>query len=116
MDVSPPILPIDAATVPASPTTPLLPISWREGAYGFALGVATVLCFALSSHGNAPTVIVMAAVALASVISSIAGFAFSAICGAMLFHLAGDRVQIVQIMIVCSIDLPWFPWTPRGNL
>jgi uncharacterized membrane protein YfcA len=43
------------------------------------------------------------AIFLASAVSSIAGFAFSAICGAMLFHLAADPVQIVQIMIVCSI-------------
>jgi hypothetical protein len=45
----------------------------------------------------------MAAVAVASAVSSIAGFAFSAICGAMVFHLPVDRVQLVEIMITCSI-------------
>jgi Sulfite exporter TauE/SafE len=64
--------------------------------------VATAICLAFSSHeGLKPLVI--GAILLASAISSIAGFAFSAVCGAMLFHLSGDPVQIVQIMIVCSI-------------
>lgn len=47
--------------------------------------------------------LVMLAVFLASCASSIAGFAFSAICGAMLFHLIGAPVQVVSIMIFCSI-------------
>jgi len=45
----------------------------------------------------------MAAIALASLVSSIAGFAFSAIAGAMLFHLMKDPVQVVQLMMTCSI-------------
>jgi uncharacterized membrane protein YfcA len=45
----------------------------------------------------------MAAVLIAALTSSIAGFAFSAICGAMLFHLIDDPVQVVQIMMICSI-------------
>ena len=45
----------------------------------------------------------MAAVLIAALTSSIAGFAFSAICGAMLFHLLDDPVQVVQIMMICSI-------------
>jgi uncharacterized membrane protein YfcA len=40
---------------------------------------------------------------LAAILSSIGGFAFAAICGAMLFQLLPDPVQVVQIMIVCSI-------------
>lgn len=43
------------------------------------------------------------AILAASLISSIAGFAFSAICGAMLFHLIDDPVRAVQIMMVCSV-------------
>jgi uncharacterized protein len=45
----------------------------------------------------------MAAVFVAALTSSIAGFAFSAICGAMLFHLLDDPVQAVEIMMICSI-------------
>jgi len=45
----------------------------------------------------------MAAIALASAISGIVGFAFSAIGGAILFHLQDDPIKVVQIMITCSI-------------
>jgi uncharacterized membrane protein YfcA len=47
--------------------------------------------------------LVMPAIFAASMASSIAGFAFSAICGAMIFHLSHDQVRLVQIMITCSI-------------
>jgi hypothetical protein len=46
---------------------------------------------------------VMAAVFVAALTSSIAGFAFSAICGAMLFHLLDDPVHVVEIMMICSV-------------
>ena len=66
------------------------------------LVAGTAICVAFSGQeGLKP--IVIGAVLLASAVSSIAGFAFSAVCGAMLFHLASDPVQVVQIMIVCSI-------------
>lgn len=45
----------------------------------------------------------LAAVFIAASVSSIAGFAFSAICGAMLFHILADPVYSVQIMMVCSV-------------
>jgi uncharacterized protein len=47
----------------------------------------------------------LAAIFAASTLSSIAGFAFSAICGAFLFHLMAKPVNVVQIMIVCSIAI-----------
>ncbi len=47
----------------------------------------------------------MLAVLLASTLSSIAGFAFSAICGVMLLQLMADPVQAVQIMMVCGIAI-----------
>jgi uncharacterized membrane protein YfcA len=59
------------------------------------------------------------AILVAALASSIAGFAFSAICGAMLFHLIDDPVRAVQIMMICSLggqslmvwslrrDIPW---------
>lgn len=45
----------------------------------------------------------MMAVFAAALVSSIAGFAFSALCGALLFHLIDDPVRVVQIMMICSI-------------
>jgi len=44
-----------------------------------------------------------AAVFAASLLSSLAGFAFSALCGAMLFQFRHDPVAVVQIMLLCSL-------------
>ena len=64
------------------------------GAYAIA-----VPAMGFAAHGSLP----LLAVFLAATTSSIAGFAFSAICGAMLFHLLATPVQIVQILLMCSI-------------
>jgi uncharacterized protein len=45
------------------------------------------------------------AILVASTVSSIAGFAFSALCGALLFHLIDDPIYVVEVMIVCSIAI-----------
>jgi uncharacterized membrane protein YfcA len=70
---------------------------------GSGLVVATIICAGFLIDYDTRRVIVMMAIMLASLVSSIAGFAFSAICGAMLFHLESDPVQVVQLMITCSI-------------
>ena len=67
------------------------------------LGGASLVWMTAPGHGGGHAAILMAAITLASMVSSIAGFAFSAICGAMLFHFGDDPVRIVQIMITCSI-------------
>jgi uncharacterized membrane protein YfcA len=64
-------------------------------------GYSTVL----SHAGVATSGLQLLAVLLASTLSSIAGFAFSAICGSMLLRLMGDPIQIVEIMMVCSIAI-----------
>jgi len=51
----------------------------------------------------------MIVVLVASTVSSIAGFAFSALCGALLFHLIDSAVHAVQVMVVCTIAIrAWF--------
>jgi uncharacterized protein len=62
----------------------------------------------LSARGMAPIAVALVAVLAASTVSSIAGFAFSAVCGAMLFHLMDSPVAAVQTMIVCSIAIQMF--------
>lgn len=58
----------------------------------------------------------MLGVGIAALLSSIAGFAFSAIAGAMLFHL-GDKVRIVQIMMVCSVaNQAAMTWAMRRSI
>jgi len=83
--------------------TPSLLATVTAGALGLAfLIVESAL---LSAHGKEGIAIVLLAVLAASTVSSIAGFAFSAICGAMLFHLMENPVDAVQVMIVCSIAI-----------
>src|SRR5262249_9658241 len=62
----------------------------------------------LSVQGMAPIAVALVAVLAASTVSSIAGFAFSAVCGGMLFHLMDSPVAAVQAMIVCSIAIQLF--------
>jgi len=49
--------------------------------------------------------LVLLAIFFAAAVSSIAGFAFSAICGAMLFHLLAAPLDVVEIMLLCSIAI-----------
>jgi uncharacterized protein len=65
-----------------------------------ALYTTVVSSIYLVDHHRA---ILFAAVGLASFLSSIGGFAFAAIGGAMLFHMGDDPVEVVQIMMTCSI-------------
>jgi uncharacterized membrane protein YfcA len=77
------------------------PIGW--------LAVLSVLLMAayvglLSESGlSAPGIATVLAVGVAALTSGIAGFAFSAICGAMLFQFRHDTVGVVETMLICSI-------------
>jgi uncharacterized membrane protein YfcA len=82
-----------------------------------ALTAASLLWVAQAGRGSQHGATVMTAILLASLVSSIAGFAFSAICGAILFHLHDDPVQIVQIMMVCSIaNQATMTWEARREI
>ncbi len=59
----------------------------------------------LSAQGTRLLAYALIAVFVASTISSIAGFAFSALSGALLFHLLDSPVYAVQVMILCSIGM-----------
>jgi uncharacterized membrane protein YfcA len=63
------------------------------------------------------SIVVLLAIFFASALSSVAGFAFSAICGAILFHLMTDQVRIVETMIICSIAIQVLSvWTLRSAI
>jgi uncharacterized protein len=70
-----------------------------------AFSLATLAGYVVWFSAFAPdrSVWLMLAIFIAALVSSVAGFAFSAICGAMLFHLHGDAVVVVQIMMICSV-------------
>ncbi|MGE4047522.1 MAG: sulfite exporter TauE/SafE family protein [Acetobacteraceae bacterium] len=53
----------------------------------------------LAPHGAAP----LAAVFVAASVASLAGFAFSPICGALLFHQLDTPLAVVEIMLLCSV-------------
>ena len=71
------------------------------------VSAAVVIAYAaLLPRDNLPTSApALGAVLLASTLSSIAGFAFSAICGVMLLHMMSDPLQVVETMMVCSIAI-----------
>lgn len=68
-----------------------------------ALAGLTVAGAIFGPRLGSPDPAIMMVILFSSLTSSIAGFAFSAICGGILFHLWDDHVRIVQIMIACSI-------------
>ena len=76
-----------------------------SGILAGGLGLGFLLTEGAVLHVVAASAVPMLAVLLASTVSSIAGFAFSALCGALLFHLMEDPVYTVQVMIVCSIAI-----------
>src|SRR5262245_63166186 len=75
---------------------------------GGGLGIGFLLAGGAVPQALAGSAVPMLAVLLASTVSSIAGFAFSALCGALLFHLMENPVYTVQVMIVCSIAIQSF--------
>ena len=99
----------DPARVPSPLSThsSIWPGAWltqRGAPHGAGLVVLAAYGVALSRSGATDTSLwAMAAIFVAALTSSIAGFAFSAICGAMLFHLLDDPVHVVEIMMICSV-------------
>jgi uncharacterized protein len=84
----------------SGPSMPGMVIVGMSGlAFLFAEGTV------LSSQGVHGVVYALIAVFAASTVSSIAGFAFSALSGALLFHVIEDPIYAVQVMIVCSIAI-----------
>ena len=80
---------------------PLAMIAVAVVGLGFLVAEGAVL----SAQGVHGIVYALIAVFAASTVSSIAGFAFSALCGALLFHLMDSPVYAVHVMIVCSIAI-----------
>src|SRR5215468_4023312 len=72
------------------------------------LGLLTVESAVLSGQGIQDWAVSLIAVLAASTVSSIAGFAFSALCGALLFHIMESPVYAVGAMTVCSIAIQRF--------
>ena len=67
---------------------------------------------ATGDHGAAALVVFVAAI-----LSSVAGFAFSALAGALIFHIAQTGVEAIQIMLVASIAIQAYSvWWMRRSI
>jgi uncharacterized membrane protein YfcA len=65
-----------------------------------------------ADHAAAALVVLVAAT-----ISSVAGFAFSALAGALIFHIAQTGVEAIQIMLVASIAIQAYSvWWMRRSI
>src|SRR5262249_21148051 len=70
-----------------------------------AFGLLVTESVVLSAQGIQYFAVCLFAILAASTVSSIAGFAFSALSGAFLFHLMESPVSAVRVMVVCSIAI-----------
>lgn len=94
----------DGGKVQSSPAADPGPLSMLiVGVAGFAFLIAEGAV--LSAQGIPAVAVTLAAVFVASTVSGIAGFAFSALCGALLFHVIDSPVYAVNVMIICSIAI-----------
>jgi hypothetical protein len=73
----------------------LIAIAIALTSVGLVIAYATLL----SRSGMAASTPALLAVLLAATLSSIAGFAFSSICGAMLLQMMSDPVQVVEMVL-----------------
>jgi uncharacterized membrane protein YfcA len=80
----------------------------RRLAVPAALALSTLTAIAWVWHGSskpAQAMAIMLALAAAACISSVVGFAFSAIAGAIVYHLVDAPVEAVRLMLWCSIAI-----------
>lgn len=108
------------ATVGSAPPE-LQAMYMRRSEWGYApqlMLLASVVLLAAAGPGlGSPSALVMTAILLAAFVSSIVGFAFPAICGAILFHSVADPVLVVQIIMVCGIaNQAAMTWSMRGQI
>jgi uncharacterized protein len=102
--------PETAAVVNEEPVMPPHQFAFSPARAGFAVLVLWMLgesagietAIAHGDAGAARTLAIAAIVALSALVSSIAGFAFSALAGSAFAYLRLDPVQAVQTMVVCS--------------
>lgn len=67
------------------------------------LFIIALICSLLLAEYKLSDIPLMLALGGAALVSSIAGFAFSAIAGSILFHLSSDTIRVLELMICCSI-------------
>jgi uncharacterized membrane protein YfcA len=76
---------------------------WRNAVLAVLGGLVWIL--AVSVLMPRESLSALSAVFVAATISSVAGFAFSAVAGGMLLHMVDNTVRVVMIMMACSIAI-----------
>ncbi|HEY1431018.1 MAG TPA: sulfite exporter TauE/SafE family protein [Stellaceae bacterium] len=100
-----PMLP--AGRLPGGPS-----LRWTSRLIGPGLGVLALASVVLQTQhllqhraGSATALLTLAIVFGAALVSSVVGFAFSALAGAGLVHLYGHPADAIEIMVLCSIAI-----------
>jgi hypothetical protein len=96
-------------------------VQWGQSMTGVRTLKTVTLAAAVYFYGGVsmggPADPVGAIIFVCATISSIAGFAFSAISGSMLLHVVRDPVEAMQIMLVASIALQAYSvWVLRRTI
>lgn len=80
--------------------------------------IAAIYLGALARSGLPSSAIAtVAVIGIAALVSGLAGFAFSAISGAILFHSGRDNIGLVEVLMVCSIaNQALCVWLLRRNI
>ena len=99
--VSRPVAPVQASDLRTRSRTALVAIAAALAGVALTAAYAALLVRA----GVPASIPALLAVLFASTLSSITGFAFSAICGGLLLRIMTDPVQVVETMMVCSIAI-----------
>ena len=91
--------------------------------HGRALALLALAAFAayggFSAFETMPTTDqrIWVVVLVCAAVSSIAGFAFSALAGSVLFHISADTLYVVQVMLVASVAVQAYSvWQLRRDL
>jgi uncharacterized membrane protein YfcA len=81
------------------------------------LCLAVVVVSALASTATVMSVGTMAVVFICSVVAAVAGFAFSALAGAVLFHVDTDPIRVVSVLLVSSLaGAIYTVWSTRRSI
>ena len=106
-------MPLASISIPAVRSVPA-PALWSR-MVGASLGLLALASFAIQlvhvlQHraGSGTALLTLAVVFSAALVSSVVGFAFSALAGAGLMHLYDSPAQAVEIMVLCSIAIQFY--------
>jgi hypothetical protein len=104
-----------ASADPAVSTVP--PVSTKSGQRLLLFGSAALIISGAAFTASPINAFMMAVILVCSAISTIAGFAFSALAGAVLFQMHSDPVYVVGVLLISSIARAVYTvWSIRSRI